>query len=74
MRALMEAGLLDASAAAVFGDNLADCLVEPILSGNDIAWRDAPNVSADEDILRPLTRPHAPSGGLKVLAGIWGAR
>ena len=69
MRALMEEGLLDGSAASVFGENLADCLVEPMLSGNDIAWRDAPDTSADEEILRPPARPHAPSGGLKVLAG-----
>ena len=69
MRALMEDGLLDGSAASVFGENLADCLVEPMLSGNDIAWRDAPDASADEAILRPPSRPHAPSGGLKVLAG-----
>ena len=69
MRALMEDGLLDGSAASVFGDNLADCLVEPILSGNDIAWRDAPDVSADEEILRPPARPHAPKWRVESFGG-----
>ena len=36
MRNLLEEGLLDGGAASIYGDNLADCAVEPFLSGNDI--------------------------------------
>ena len=65
----LEEGLLDGSAASIYGDNLADCAVEPFLSGNDIAFQPAPPQSADEDILRPASRPHAKNGGLKMLSG-----
>ena len=72
MRTLLEEGLLDGSAASIYGDNLADCAIEPILSGNDISWRAAPEASADDDILRPASRPHAKNGGLKMLSGNMG--
>ncbi len=35
-------------------------------------WRAAPETSADEDILRPASRPHAKNGGLKMLSGNMG--
>ncbi len=36
MRTLLEEGLLDGSAASIYGDNLADCAIEPVCRGNDI--------------------------------------
>lgn len=69
IRELLEAGLLDGSAGAVGADNLAACATEPVLRDNTLVWRDAPKVSADLEVLRPVAQPHSPHGGLQILSG-----
>lgn len=69
MRELLDEGLLDGSAATVWGGSLADYVVEPQLRDNQLIWRKVPDHSADESIVRPASRPHAPTGGLKILTG-----
>ncbi|MDT9110977.1 dihydroxy-acid dehydratase, partial [Escherichia coli] len=34
-----------------------------------LAWREAPAASLDEDILRPVSNPFDPEGGLRLLTG-----
>ena len=69
IRELISEGLLDASARTVWGDDLNSHMVEPILSDNKITWRDAPERSADESILRPVKTAFDKTGGLKMLDG-----
>ena len=69
MRELLSAGLLDASAATVWGKSLADYVVEPKLSAHGVEFLQAPETSLDMDILRPLAEPHHPNGGLAILSG-----
>lgn len=69
MRELLTAGLLDASAATVWGKSLADYMVEPKLSAHGVEFLLAPETSLDMDILRPLAEPHYPNGGLAILSG-----
>ena len=69
MRELLTGGLLDGSAATVWGKSLADYMVEPKLSANGIEFVLAPETSLDMDTLRPLSQPHQPNGGLAILSG-----
>jgi dihydroxy-acid dehydratase len=52
---LAEAGLIDGSV--------------PTVSGNDLAAQYARAVPGDDEVIRPLDRPHSPTGGLAILFG-----
>ncbi len=69
---LLQAGLLDGSAATVWGSNLAEYAVEPVLRAADLDWQAAPKQSLDEAILRPASNPHSRTGGLVMLDGNMG--
>ncbi len=66
---LLEAGLIDATASAVWGDGIADYACEPVLADGTLEWRAAPTTSLDLSILRGVADPHQPTGGLKMLTG-----
>jgi len=68
IRELLDAGLLDGSAATVSG-SLSDHAREPFLADGALVWREAPRTSGDDDILRPAHNPHSANGGLKMLDG-----
>lgn len=55
MKRLLEAGLIDGSVPAVSGRSIADQCAEAVIR--------------DEELIRPLDRPHYPTGGLAVLFG-----
>ena len=42
---------------------------EPFLDGRKLVWRDAPEKSHDEKILRPVSNPFSADGGMKLLRG-----
>ena len=69
LRELLEAGLLDATAATVWGNSLADYVVEPRLDSNGLNHISAPKSSLDQDILRSVSAPFSLNGGLVVLSG-----
>ena len=69
MRELLAAGLLDGTAETVWGDALVDYAVEPKLTDQGVAFSPAPQVSLDQEILRPVSTPHQENGGLVMLAG-----
>ena len=69
LRELLTAGLLDGSAATVWGRSLADYMVEPKLDAAGVEFAPAPETSLDMDILRPLSQPHQSNGGLAILSG-----
>jgi phosphogluconate dehydratase len=68
-RELLGAGLLHGDVATVGGDNLAAYAQEPILAGETLSWRDAPETSADETVLRSAAAPFSADGGLRLLSG-----
>ncbi|MBV8663844.1 MAG: phosphogluconate dehydratase [Hyphomicrobiales bacterium] len=70
IRALLDEGLVHEDARTVWGESLADYVVEPMLTEDGaITWRDAAERSGDENVLRGGDNPFQPTGGLRVLEG-----
>ncbi len=69
IRELLEKGLLDGTAASVWGKTIKDYACEPIFKDGNLEWRPAPQKSSDLNILRPVNKPHQSNGGLKILSG-----
>jgi len=69
IRELLDAGLLHDDVTTVLGQGLRAHCTEPFLDGEQLVWQDAPDTSADENVLRPADRPFAPDGGLRLLTG-----
>ena len=73
IRELLDAGLLHEDVDTAMGHGLRAYTREPWLAGGQeggrLAWRDAPAVSADLDVLRPTAQPFSPDGGLRLLTG-----
>jgi phosphogluconate dehydratase len=70
IRSLLGAGLLHRDVRTVWGDGLADYIVEPRLDEvGRIVWAQAATASGDRDVLREADRPFQGTGGLRVLEG-----
>ncbi|HEX4766442.1 MAG TPA: phosphogluconate dehydratase [Lichenihabitans sp.] len=70
IRELLSAGLLHEDVETVFGHGLGAYTQEPTLGADGaLVWRDGPETSADETVLRGTKAPFHPTGGLKVLHG-----
>ena len=69
IRELLSAGLLHPDTTTIMGTGLAAYTQEPWLSPSGLVWRDAPTVSGDENVLRPISNPFGADGGLKLLCG-----
>jgi len=66
---LLSVGLLHADVNTLLGEGLQRYAAEPWLDGGQLAWRAAAASSGDESVLRPVTNPFTPDGGLKRLQG-----
>ena len=66
---LLEAGLLHPDTRTVAGDGLALYAREPKLRDGALTWEDGPGETQNDKILRPLSDPFQPTGGLKELTG-----
>ncbi|KPN71550.1 phosphogluconate dehydratase [Neisseria sp. 83E34] len=69
IRELRDAGLLHDDVNTVVGHGMAAYTREPFLIDGQLEWRDAVAESRDEEILRPLSRPFSPDGGLRLMKG-----
>ncbi|QOR39757.1 phosphogluconate dehydratase [Billgrantia diversa] len=69
IRELLDAGLLHGDIPTVFGTDLTAYTQEPFLEDDKLVWREGPTESLDRDVLRPVSDPFAPTGGLVVLDG-----
>jgi phosphogluconate dehydratase len=71
-RELIAAGLLHADVRTNAGAGLESYTLEPWLDGGSLKWRPAPDRSADETILRPVSNPFDAEGGMRILNGSLG--
>jgi phosphogluconate dehydratase len=69
IRELIDAGLLHRDIMTVAGHDLADYGREPMLENDQLVWRDAPAVTADDTMLRPPSAPFSPDGGMRLVTG-----
>ncbi len=74
IRELLGAGLLHEDVETVFGEGLSSYTREPVLTADGrLHWRDGPEESGDETVLRGTAAPFSATGGLKVLHGDLGS-
>jgi len=69
IRELLHAGLLHDSVHTAMGEGLHHYTQEPFLGEQGLMWREAPERSGDDNVLRPASNPFSADGGLKVLSG-----
>jgi phosphogluconate dehydratase len=69
IRELLDAGLLHEDVTTILGKGLRAHCAEPFLDGDNVVWKGAPDVSADENVLRPFENPFAQDGGLILVKG-----
>lgn len=68
-RELLKAGLIHSDIPTAFGTDMTAYTKEPFLEDGELIWREGPEQSLDEDVLRPVSNPFSPTGGLTVLDG-----
>jgi phosphogluconate dehydratase len=69
VRELLQAGLVHGDVQTIAGLGLDAYTQEPWLSPEGLAWRPAPLESGDSNVLRPMSDPFSPDGGLKLMRG-----
>ena len=68
IRELLDNGLLHRDILTVARDGLTDYGKEPVIEDEALQWRDVP-ASRDLSIVRPVSDPFSPDGGMRLLAG-----
>ena len=69
IRELLKGGLLHNDVDTVVGHGMHHYIQEPFLIDGKLEWRDAPEQSGDDEILRTLDNPFSPDGGLRLMQG-----
>lgn len=69
IRELLQAGLMHGDIPTVFGTDMTAYTQEPFLKDGKLAWHEGPESSLDSEVLRPVSNPFSPTGGLTVLDG-----
>ncbi|WP_157219907.1 phosphogluconate dehydratase [Flavisphingomonas formosensis] len=69
IRTLIEAGLVHADIMTIWGEGLAAYAADPKLEGEALRWEPAPEAPLDEAMLRPVSNPFSPDGGMRLVQG-----
>lgn len=66
---LIDGGLLHRDILTVAGKDLGDYAADPKLDGDALTWEPAPALPHDETMLRPVSNPFQPDGGMRLVQG-----
>ncbi|PZU61066.1 MAG: phosphogluconate dehydratase [Sphingobium sp.] len=66
---LLDAGLAHRDIMTVARQDLTDYGKTPVLEAEALVWKDAPARPGDDTMLRPVSNPFSPDGGMRLLAG-----
>ena len=69
IRQLLDAGLAHDDVMTVAGHGLRHYQREPFLQDGRLVWREGTEVTLNPDILRPVSDPFHPEGGIRLLQG-----
>jgi phosphogluconate dehydratase len=69
IRELLDAGLAHDDILTVYGGGLRAGAKEPVIEGDELAFTDPPAECANPSLLRPVSDPFQPEGGLRLLEG-----
>ena len=68
IRELLDAGFMHDDVVTVRTGGIREYARVPVMNGAALAWHEVGD-STDESIIRPVSRPFSPTGGLKLLTG-----
>lgn len=68
-RELLDAGLIHEDVLTVAEGGMRAYAAEPMLDGEALTWRPAPQQSGDAEILAPASAPFQPDGGMRLVTG-----
>jgi phosphogluconate dehydratase len=69
IRELLDAGLAHDDVNTILGRGLRAHCKEPFLDGDKVVWKDLPEQSGDENVVRKYTNPFSDNGGLILVQG-----
>lgn len=69
IRELLDAGLAHEDVNTILGHGLRAHCKEPFLDGDQVVWKDVPEQSGDESVLRKASNPFSDNGGLILVQG-----
>jgi len=69
IRELLKAGLVHEDVQTIAGPGLSLYAQEPFLEDGVLKWREGATESLDTAIVRPISDPFSPEGGLRLMAG-----
>jgi phosphogluconate dehydratase len=69
IKELVGAGLAHDDIMTVYGRGLSDGAKQPYMDGEELTWDDAPETSADDSMLRPVSAPFSKDGGMRLVTG-----
>lgn len=69
IKTLRHGGFLNEDVVTIVGKGLNEYTQEPYLDGKTLKWRNSPDQSLDETILKSVDDPFSKTGGLKCLKG-----